>query len=67
VEYKYNIYTSNKWGNWNHILIMQKIPKQSIRNGRTEGTIENSHIEHYTCTLENNDGKVRVQSIQRGK
>jgi hypothetical protein len=46
-------------GNWNHLIIIQKIPEQCTGNPRSQGTTENSHIGHCTHTLESVNVKVQ--------
>jgi hypothetical protein len=52
VECKNKYNTSNKMGNWNHLIIIQKIPEQRIRKAQSQGTKENSLIGHGTHTSE---------------
>jgi hypothetical protein len=52
--------TSTKSGTWNHIKITQTIPEQHIEKEGYEGTIENSHIGHFTNTLESPNVKGRT-------
>jgi hypothetical protein len=57
--------TPIKWGNWNHIEIIQKIPEQHTRKARNKGAIENSQIGH--CTHNWECANVGVQNVMHGK
>ena len=48
---------SHNRGNWKHLRIIQEIPVQHTRKARIQGTTENSHIVHCTCTLESTNAK----------
>jgi hypothetical protein len=52
--------TSNK-GNWNHLKIVQTLPRQHTGKARNQGTTENSHIGHCARTSESTN--VKLQSI----
>jgi hypothetical protein len=59
VERKNKCDTSNNMGNWNHLKVIQKIPKQRTGKARNQGTTENSHIGHSTHTAESTNVKVQ--------
>jgi hypothetical protein len=54
-----------KWGDWNHIKVIQKIPEQHTGKARNKGTIENSHIGLCTHNLES--ANVGVQNVLHGR
>jgi len=56
--------TSNKRGNWNHLKIIQTIPKRRTKKAQNPGTADNSHIGH--CTYTSECMCTEVQNIQRG-
>jgi len=41
-------YSSNKRGNWNYLIIFQKIPEQNTKKAQNQQNIENGHIAHCT-------------------
>ena len=58
--------TSNNSGNWNHLIIIQKIPEQHTRKARNQRTTENNHIGHGTNTSESTNVKVQYNRFNNG-
>jgi hypothetical protein len=48
-------------GNWNHLKIIQKIPKQHTRKTQNKGIKKKGNVGHYTHTWESTN--VKVQNI----
>jgi hypothetical protein len=66
VECKNKCGTSHNRGNWNYLNIIQKIPEQHNGEAQNQGTTENSHTGHCTCTLEINGVKVQYSRFNIG-